>query len=102
MPTPASSATAAIGARASARNTSRAAARIASLLRAACWARPAVALLMSSRLAVERIVPLWYAWITATKRSVPEAVKEHKMSEIRPFRTHVPQADVDDLRKRLD
>jgi pimeloyl-ACP methyl ester carboxylesterase len=57
---------------------------------------------MSSRLAVERIVPLWYAEVSGTNHSVPEGVKEHTMSEIRPFRIHIPQADVDDLRERLD
>src|SRR5437899_1230282 len=103
MPTPARSATAAMGAFGSARNTSRAASRISVSLRAAWPRRPGSPVLGGL------VMSGGYHWngsfrsatVRGTKHSVLKRWRGGAMSEIRPYRVDVPQADLDDLHDRL-
>src|SRR5215216_7199028 len=104
MPTPASAATAAIGASGSAVNTARAASRMRWSLRAAWARRPLIGWVvgsMRSILSLERSVPFRYSGMEQSVLVGGPVMADASDAEIRPFRIAVPDKDLDDLRQRL-
>src|SRR6266545_802202 len=103
MPMPASSAIAEMGASGSATNTARAASRIRWSLRAACARRPLSGTVVGSMplSILERTVLFHYTGAEHSVLALPGLAGGNHVTDIRPFRIDVPQADLDDLRDRL-
>src|SRR4029450_2347485 len=104
MPTPASAATAAIGASGSALSTARAASRMRWSLRAAWARRPLIGWVVGSMsfiLSLERSVPFCYSGMEQSVLVGGSLMADASDAEIRPFRIAVPDEDLDGLRQRL-